>query len=166
VVTPGYAPIEQYSSRGAQGPWTDIYALGAVAYRAITGAPPPDATERVLDDSIKPAVDAARDKYSAEFLRTVDWALAVNKKDRLQDVDAWRRELRQDGLREERWEDGTVATGRYVDGKEHGRWVWRDADGNVWEASYADGHARGQWIIRKPNGTEEKLEFGNGEIVE
>ena len=37
VVTPGYAPREQYSSRGNQGPWTDIYALGAVAYPAVDG---------------------------------------------------------------------------------------------------------------------------------
>jgi serine/threonine protein kinase len=44
VVTPGYAPIEQYSTRGNQGPWTDIYALGAVCYRAVVGTLPPDAT--------------------------------------------------------------------------------------------------------------------------
>ena len=43
VVTPGYAPIEQYSASGHQGPWTDIYALGAVAYWALSGKAPAEA---------------------------------------------------------------------------------------------------------------------------
>ena len=50
VVTPGYAPMEQYSSKGKQGPWTDIYALGAISYKALTGTTPLDATDRVMDD--------------------------------------------------------------------------------------------------------------------
>ena len=52
IVTPGYAPIEQYSSRGRQGPWTDIYALGGVCYRALTGQVPDDATDRVRNDPV------------------------------------------------------------------------------------------------------------------
>jgi len=50
IANPGYAPFEQYQ-KGHQGPWTDIYALGAVLYRVIGGTCPPEVLERI--DTIK-----------------------------------------------------------------------------------------------------------------
>ena len=47
LVTPGYAPLEQYGTAGKFGPYTDIYALGATLYHALMGVAPPAATDRV-----------------------------------------------------------------------------------------------------------------------
>lgn len=95
VVTPGYSPIEQYVTVGEDyGPWTDIYALGAVLYRCITGAPPIEAPGRVLKDPVQPAVECGAGLYSRSLLRVVDQALAVRPEDRFQTVAALREALR------------------------------------------------------------------------
>lgn len=53
IVKPGYAPPEQYRSRGDQGPWTDVYGCAAVLYKMITGITPEDSMDRDTSDSLK-----------------------------------------------------------------------------------------------------------------
>lgn len=93
VITPGYAPFEQYSSEARQGPWTDIYAMSGVLYRALTNTNPPDAVSRMRGDSVAQGLAAVRGRYSEPFLQAVEWALALDEKKRPQDVGEWKRAL-------------------------------------------------------------------------
>ena len=93
VLTPGYAPLEQYSSRGHQGPWTDIYALGGVCYQALAGRVPDEAMDRIRQDPTIPITEAAKGQVTDSFLSAIDWSLQVEEMDRPQGVRVWRSAL-------------------------------------------------------------------------
>ena len=103
ILKPAFAPIEQYAEAThlQQGPWTDIYALGAVARFCITGNSPTPSTVRALHDEMESLTNEVRTlareypglHYSAPFLAALDWALAVRPADRPQNVHQFREAL-------------------------------------------------------------------------
>ena len=87
VVTPGYSPIEQLDPGGYVGPWTDIYAIGATMRTCMSGESPLSATKRRERDTMRPAVNAFKKRYSPWLLKAVDWAMEVDPMLRPQNVE-------------------------------------------------------------------------------
>jgi serine/threonine protein kinase len=96
IITPGYAPFEQYHEDGNQGPWTDIYAMGGVMYRAIVGKKPPDAVSRFASDTCEKLALNYAASYSGSFVKAIDRALNVKEAERPQTVSEWREMLGTD----------------------------------------------------------------------
>lgn len=90
VLTPGFAPLEQYASDGKQGPWSDIYAMGGVMFRAVTDKNPPDAVSRLQSDTVAQDLAAARNRYSEPLLRAIEWAMSVKPELRPQSIAEWK----------------------------------------------------------------------------
>ena len=95
ILKPAYAPIEQYAEAGSvkQGPWTDIYALGATLHYLLLNRPPPPATARAIHDEASALSVQQCAGCSEDFLRTIDWMLAPRPADRPQSVAALREVL-------------------------------------------------------------------------
>ena len=93
VLTPGYAPLEQYSGQGNQGPWTDIYAMAGVLYRAYTSENPPDAVSRLKNDTVPAKLAQLKGRISEPALHAMQWALLLDEKARPATVEIWKRAL-------------------------------------------------------------------------
>ncbi|MFO1161074.1 MAG: serine/threonine-protein kinase [Reyranellaceae bacterium] len=95
IFTPGYAAPEQFSS-ARQGAPTDIYGLGATLYHAITGAPPPSAVDRLLQDDCVSLAHHSPNGFPRGLLAGIDAALSLHAEDRPQSIEQWRSLLRRD----------------------------------------------------------------------
>lgn len=81
LLTPGYAPIEQYNPHGQLGPWTDVYAAAATLYRMLTGKAPLDANSRFEEDKLE-RPDQLVPGLSPRLSRAVLEGLAVKRQER------------------------------------------------------------------------------------
>lgn len=92
ILKPGYAPEEQYRSKGRQGQWTDVYSATATLYQCITGVIPPPAPDRLVEDELE-APSALVADLSPMIEKVLLMGLAVRAADRYQTVDEMQRAL-------------------------------------------------------------------------
>lgn len=86
LLKPGFAPEEQYRTKGHQGPWTDVYALSATMYKMMTGVTPIDAMNRVFSDDLR-KIPEINPTVTPEQASVIYKGMAVQQANRYQTID-------------------------------------------------------------------------------
>lgn len=97
LITPGFAPIEQYDRQGKQGPWTDVYGCAATLYYMLTGYAPPDAVSRMTKDSFQPAVEVQNGSLGLQ--QALEKGLALFPENRLSSIAEFQEYLANETIR-------------------------------------------------------------------
>lgn len=92
VLKHGFAPKEQYTRHGRQGPFTDVYSVGASFYFALTGRRPPDSIDRLEEDDLVPPSNLGV-QISKEKEYAILKAMAVQPGDRYQTMTEFKQGL-------------------------------------------------------------------------
>ena len=93
VITKGFSPIEQCQGKGALGPWTDIYAVGASIRSCLDRKAPISSEQRLKKDSMVPATKAHKKKCPEYFLQAIDCAMSIEPENRPQSVQEFKQSL-------------------------------------------------------------------------
>lgn len=112
ILKQGYAPEEQYRSQGVRGPWTDVYALGAVMYHMITGIVPIESVDRALVDELK-APSQLGVPMPKNMENALMNALNVYQKDRTPSAEVFYQELNSDEVKRIQVKKQKYETGRF-----------------------------------------------------
>ena len=123
ILTPGYAPIEQYDQKADDvGAWSDLYALGMVAYRCVSGVGESGLIDAVtrsrlerkgeFEKDMKPAVVVGKGRYAEALLAAIDWAIKIDETERPQNVAVMRAAIEdKQAVSRLAGSPGTAATG-------------------------------------------------------
>jgi formylglycine-generating enzyme required for sulfatase activity len=93
MLTPGYAPPEQYSGDGEQGPWTDVYGVAATLYRCVTGETPPSAMSRISSTDIVPPSALPEVRINGRIEKAIMAGLELDRNARIQNADDFQQAL-------------------------------------------------------------------------
>jgi predicted Ser/Thr protein kinase len=170
ILTPHFAPIEQYASKGIYTPAMDLYGFAGCMYQAITGELPEEAPNRLVDDEQPRLVGSEYEKrYAGHFLQAIDKSLSVHAGDRHQDSFGLQKDLvgvgdvPLGGYKEQlQYDDGSEYLGEFKDGKPHGQGTHILANGDKYVGEYKDGKRHGQGTCTFLDGQKFVGEFKDG----
>lgn len=112
IIKQGYAPEEQYRSKGDQGPWTDVYACGATLYKMLTGMTPEDSMERAGKDTLLPPSRRGA-KVSKNLDIAIMNAMNIRIEDRTQSAEEFKEELSSEEVRRKKAHARKMDIGRW-----------------------------------------------------